>query len=363
MTPTIALDMITLLHRAAWLPLVAPFRVTPSHLVLRRREAASKDALASAEATCRSPRSSFEALCRRQRAPQDEAGGWSRANLKAGLGITLSVRGLPDPLLHRIEQRREHDEEDQDPEANSLALGKIRFSRPAQKGGNVMGVIIQRRLGAVLVIDSAVGDRLWHRDLVAGIVQIPLEIVGLRIAGQDRVDVIGAHLLIFEARQRVDDEPRKAALELQRFSQQRHVRRRLAERRRGGLVIRIGLWARDVVRWRRGALENFALLVGLGVGDLIGGGERLNLVLAEARPVGIGERAERNAQGMAGAANLLVHLEPALKLSLVIDAEHPREAPALSGRVRLLSVALRDHGGHARKNKRRGSKGKRGKLD
>jgi hypothetical protein len=66
---------------------------------------------------------------------------------------------------------------------------------------------------------------------------------------------------------------------------------------------------------------------------------------------------------MTGAANLLVHLEPALKLTLVIDAEHPREAPALARRVRLVSVALREHGGYARKDKRRGRKGKRGKLD
>ena len=67
---------------------------------------------------------------------------------------------------------------------------------------------------------------------------------------------------------------------------------RLAERRSGGLVVRIGLGARDVVGRRCGALEDFALLIGLGVGDLIGRGERPDLVLAEARPIGIGERAE-----------------------------------------------------------------------
>src|SRR6202035_331493 len=105
-------------------------------------------------------------------------------------------------------------EEDQDPETNSLSLGKVRFSRPTQEGGNVLGVIFQSRLRAVLVSDSAIGDWLRHRNLVAGIVQIPLQVIGLRIAGQDPVDVIGAHLLIFEARQRVDDEPWKAALEL-----------------------------------------------------------------------------------------------------------------------------------------------------
>src|SRR6202044_2830933 len=42
------------------------------------------------------------------------------------------VRGFPDPLLDVIEQHREHDEEDQDPETNSLALGEVRFGGPAQ---------------------------------------------------------------------------------------------------------------------------------------------------------------------------------------------------------------------------------------
>src|SRR5271154_4573972 len=87
---------------------------------------------------------------------------------------SLLVRGFPDPLLYEVEQRGEHQEEDQDPEANSLTLWKIRFGCPAQKGCNVLGVIVQGRLGAILIIDRAVGDGLRHRDLVAGIVQIPL---------------------------------------------------------------------------------------------------------------------------------------------------------------------------------------------
>src|SRR4029077_2720113 len=119
-------------------------------------------------------------------------------------------------------------------------------------------------------------------------------------------------LLIFEAGQRVEDKPRKAALELQRLGQQRHVRRRLAERRCGGLVVRIGFWTRDDVSWRSRTLEDFALLVRLRVGDLIGGGERPDLVLAEARPIGIRERAERNAQSVGGAESLL--LEPSTRL-------------------------------------------------
>ena len=70
----------------------------------------------------------------------------------------------------------------------------------------------------------------------------------------------------------------------------------LPKRRGRGLVVRIGLGARNDVGRRRGALEDFALLVGLGVGDLIGRRERPDLILAEARPVGLGERAERNAR-------------------------------------------------------------------
>src|SRR5579864_5125099 len=64
----------------------------------------------------------------------------------------MLVRGLPDPPFHRVEQACEHDEEDHDSEADSLSLGEIRLSRPGQKGRDVPGVIVQGRLGAVLVL-------------------------------------------------------------------------------------------------------------------------------------------------------------------------------------------------------------------
>ena len=274
------------------------------------------------------------------------------------------MRRLPDPLLHPVEQPREHEQEDHDSEANSPAFKQVRLGRPAEKGGDVPGVVVQGRRRAILVIDHAVCDRLRHRDLVSGEVQIPLRVVGLRITGQDRMDVVGAHLLIFKARQRVKDEPRKAALILSRFRQQRHVRRRLAERRGGGLIVRIGLGARDDVGRRAGALEDLALVVGRGVGDLIRGGKRLDLILGEARPARLGERAERNAQSVTGAADLLVHLEPALKLRRVVDAEHAPEAPAQTRRVRLVSIALRERRQSAREGERhRGRESESGKPD
>ena len=96
---------------------------------------------------------------------------------------------------------------------------------------------------------------------------------------------------------------------------------------------------------------------------MIGGGQRPDLILAEARPVGIGERAERNAQSVAGAADFLVDLESALQLRLVVDAEHAGEAPVLARGLRLFGVALRERRRRAREDERHGREGQGGELD
>ena len=177
------------------------------------------------------------------------------------------------------------------------------------------------------------------------------------------MDIIRADFLILQARQRGEDEPRKTSLIFPRLREQSHVRRRLAEHRGGGLVVRIGFWTRDDVGQRPRTLVDFALVIGLRVGDLIAGGERLDLILAEARTVRIRECAEWNAQRMTGAANLLVHLEAALKLRLVVNAEHAGETPVLARRLRLFSLLLRQRRQRARERERHGGGGKGGEFD
>ena len=175
-----------------------------------------------------------------------------------------------------------------------------------------------------------------------------MRIVGLRVAGQDRIDIVGAHFLVLVERQRVENEPGKAALVFERLGEQSHVGRRLAEGRRRGLIVGERIGRRKIVRGRARPLEDFALVVRLVVDDLIARRQRLDLSQAEVGTAGIAERAEGNAQPVAVAAHLLVDLEPALQLRLIVRAEQAREAPALPRRVRLFGLVLgqRDRAAH-----------------
>ena len=143
----------------------------------------------------------------------------------------------------------------------------------------------------------------------------------MRIAVQDGVDIIGADFLVLHERHRVENEPRKAALIFARLGEQRHVGRRLAESRRGRLRIGIGFGRREDVGGNAGALEYLALVVRRVVGDLIGRSKRLDLPLAEAGAAGVGQRAERNAERVAGAADFVIDFEAALQLLLIIGPE------------------------------------------
>src|SRR5208282_1576134 len=87
-------------------------------------------------------------------------------------------------------------------------------------------------------------------------------------------------------------------------------------------------------------LDVFSLIVWRAVGDLVGGGQGLDLRLAEARPIGIGQCSERYAQSVAGGADILVHLKAALQLLWIERAEHPRKAPSLPRGGRLLVAGL-----------------------
>ena len=89
-----------------------------------------------------------------------------------------------------------------------------------------------------------------------------------------------------------------------------------------------------------GPLEDLPLVVRLGVGDLVARRERLHLILAVCRAVRIGERAERDAEGVAVAADLPVNLKAPLQLRLIVRAEHAAETPVLARRLGLLRLVL-----------------------
>src|SRR5262249_52889794 len=98
----------------------------------------------------------------------------------------------------------------------------------------------------------------------------------------------------------------------------------------GRLVVR--KWARDRIRGPGWSLEHLPLIVGLFVGDLVGGGDSLDLVLvvAEIGKVAKIEMLDR----MAGGADLLVNLKAALRRSPVVGAEDAVERPLLARRRR-----------------------------
>ena len=64
------------------------------------------------------------------------------------------------------------------------------------------------------------------------------------------MDVVGADLLIFQPGSASKMNHGKPRSILSRLGQQRHVGRRLAEGRSGGLIVRIGFGTRNVVGWR-----------------------------------------------------------------------------------------------------------------
>ena len=137
----------------------------------------------------------------------------------------------------------------------------------------------------------------------------------------------------------------------------------LPKRRGRGLIVGIGFRTRDDVGRRRGTLEDLAFVVGFGVGDLVSRGERLDLILAEAGTVRIGEGAEGNAERVTGAADLLVHLETALQLRLIVNSEHAGEGPVLTRRLGLVGLVLRERRKRARGDERHGREGKGRELE
>src|SRR6185312_5998459 len=71
---------------------------------------------------------------------------WSKRRLSRVLAVSQLARLLdlvPDLLLGEIQKAREHDEEDENLEADALALHQLGLGRPHQEGRHVLGFIVE----------------------------------------------------------------------------------------------------------------------------------------------------------------------------------------------------------------------------
>ena len=192
-----------------------------------------------------------------------------------------------------------------------LALHHLRLGGPLQEVHDIARLLVNRRLGAVLIGHRVILQRRRHLDdatrhdrVVIGARRHRHAIRhGIAVAGDKRVDIVRAVLA--------------------RFDQQALVRRqRTVIHRATGVIVRIR--AREMVRRAAGAIEHFARIV-RAVMDLVAGGERLHLRLRQAD---IRQPAKRHAfEAMARRAHFLIHLQPALDGRFIERAEHAVELP------------------------------------
>src|SRR5262249_17512407 len=161
---------------------------------------------------------------------------------------------------------------------------KFWLGGPGQKGGNVLRILRHGFGRAILVIDDAVAQRLRHGDFVAGEILVPGRVILLRIAVQERVDVIRALLLVLG--KEIDQEEGKTPLIGAGLNDQGQIGGYSTQRGAGGL--RIGKVPRKIIRWPAGALKHFSRIV-WAILDLISGGERLDLTLRKAGAAGVSQ--------------------------------------------------------------------------
>ena len=115
--------------------------------------------------------------------------------------------------------------------------------------------------------------------------------------------------MLLVLRERIEDEPGKAALVAARLGDDRHV-----GRRRAGEADR---WRRETVRWSAGALDRFALVID-AVLHLVLGRNRRRLRRRKIRSARLREIAKREQlHAVAGLADLAVDLVAALELTAV----------------------------------------------
>src|SRR5579862_2817091 len=79
-----------------------------------------------------------------------------------------SMDGGPHLLLGEVEQPRQHDEEDDDLEADALALHELGLRRPHQERRDVLRVLDQSLRRAVIVGHLPIGQRRRHGDVWPG---------------------------------------------------------------------------------------------------------------------------------------------------------------------------------------------------
>ena len=244
----------------------------------------------------------------------------------------------PHPALGGVEQSRQDDQEDDDPEAGALAHIELRLRHPHQESRHVLRILFLRGRSAVGIIDLPVGERRRHGDPSAGhevvVVLAGVELPpGRRIAvaGHQRRDVVRPAFLVGHERQRVEDESRERIVDVARLGEHGHVRRQAAAIG-GARRIGVGERRRPVIGGAAGTLEHVARVVRT-VLDLVFGCERLDLPFRETWSARLREVAEgEQVRGMAVRADLAEHLEAPLQLRRVVFSEHAGERPVLPRR-------------------------------
>ena len=212
----------------------------------------------------------------------------------------------------RDDGQRQHVQHDHD--APLVAGFEVGVSRPVEEGCHVAGLLLQRRHGAVRVFEVGHirGPRVGHGDhghnlVVVGALGL---LVGIVVAGQQRVDVVGPA----DARTRHGGQ----------------VWRCLAVRGRGALGVaqRPG----EGVVQHAGAGVVFAVVVDVrnfvvrrdGLGHVLTG------LTFQQLPAKVGEGGEAHqTQRVTGLTAGLVDVETALQLALVVVAQRAGEGPAL----------------------------------
>src|SRR5690606_26289471 len=162
-----------------------------------------------------------------------------------------------------------------------------------------------------------------HVVVVAAIRQVETLRSFVVIAHQQRVDVVRSTFLV--GGEVVEDPPRERLRGATRLGHHREIRRRRSAHGFARLALR-GEGRGPAV----GGDTGTHALLGVGIDDLVFGGQRFDLLFRKLRPAWFAEVAERDQpEAVATRAYLAVDLKAALQLVLIEGAEDPGERPGL----------------------------------
>lgn len=198
-------------------------------------------------------------------------------------------------------------------------MHESRENQYVQEGGNVLSHLTGSGRSTVGVFHKTIEQNTGHGNLGAGeegvVVQTFLDVEarrGVTVARQQREDVVSTAVAGFDDQTQV-------------------WRKRTGVTCTGGLLVGVG--RREIVRQLTRALEHLTIIVGpIGVLDL--GSHRLSLVNGVRNTDQVAPGNTR--KGVAGAANLLVHLETTTNRRMVERVEPARVRPIVRRGVQAL---------------------------